>query len=128
MLAALNRPVTGVAFRLVAGAYATFSLLDWMTTAQALPRGGREGNPIAASLYSEYGAAGLLLFKIVVVSVIIGVLALIPRRIMSQRVAVWVGTIFAVLTAITVIGNLHALASLNGGPWDYHRAPGVTFL
>jgi Domain of unknown function (DUF5658) len=104
-----------MAFRLVLAAYAFFSLLDWLTTATALPQGGREGNPLAASLYAQYGSAGLLFFKAVVVAFIIGVLALIPRRVMSQRVAVWVATAFVVLTAVAVIGNVHALASLQNG-------------
>ncbi len=96
-------------------AYALFSLLDWLTTARALPRGGREGNPIAALLYAQHGPVGMLLFKAVVVSVIIGVLVLIPRRVMSRRIAVWVATAFVVLTAAAVIGNVRALASLANG-------------
>jgi hypothetical protein len=97
---------------LVLVAYALFSLFDWLTTSTALPAGGREGNPIAASLYTEYGSAGLLVFKVLVVAVIVGVLVFIPRRVMSQRVAVWVATGFVILTAVAVIGNVHALASL----------------
>jgi nitrate reductase gamma subunit len=101
-----------VAFGLALATYALFSLLDWLTTSTALPAGGREGNPLAASLYTEYGSAGLLVFKVMVVAVIIGVLVYIPRRVMSQRVAVWVTTGFVILTAVAVIGNVHALASL----------------
>lgn len=103
------------AFRFVLIVYALFSLLDWMTTARALPQGGHEGNPIAAVLYEQFGSAGLFLFKATVVTVIIGVLALVPRRVMSQRIAVWVGTAFVVITAVAVIGNAHALASLPHG-------------
>lgn len=103
------------AFRLVLIAYALFSLLDWMTTATALPRGGSESNPIAASLYAQYGSAGLFLFKALVVTFIIGVLVVIPRKLMSQRVAVWVATAFVVVTAVAVIGNMHALAALTHG-------------
>ena len=103
------------AFRLVLIAYALFSLLDWVTTTTALPAGGREGNPIAASLYTQYGPAGLLTFKVLIVAVIIAVLVFIPRRVMSQRVAVWVATAFVVVTAVAVIGNVHALASLQNG-------------
>jgi Domain of unknown function (DUF5658) len=125
MLQALRSEVSArdrtMAFRLVLGAYAFFSLLDWLTTATALPQGGREGNPLAASLYAQYGSAGLLFFKAVVVAFIIGALALIPRRVMSQRVAVWVGTAFVVITAVAVIGNVHALASLSHGPYDVHQ-------
>lgn len=103
------------AFRFVLIVYALFSLLDWMTTARALPQGGQEGNPIASVLYAQFGSAGLLLFKAVVVTVIIGVLVLIPRRLGSQRIAVWVGTAFVVVTALAVIGNAQALASLAHG-------------
>jgi hypothetical protein len=103
------------AFRLVLIAYVLFSLLDWVTTTTALPQGGHEGNPLAASLYTQFGAAGLLTFKVLVVALIIGVLVFIPRRVMSQRVAVWVATAFVVATAVAVIGNVHALASLQNG-------------
>ena len=85
-------------------AYALFSLLDWMTTARALPQGGHEGNPIAALLYEQFGSAGLLLFKAIVVALIIAVLVLIPRRVMSQRVAVWVAR--------------HLLSHGVGGDWQ----------
>lgn len=102
-------------FHLVIIAYALFSVLDWMTTAAALSLGGRERNPIAASLYVQYGPAGLLLFKALVVAVIVAVLVRIPRRIMSQRVAVWVATAFVVLTALAVLGNVHALGTLPAG-------------
>jgi hypothetical protein len=54
----------------------------------------------------------LLLFKVLVVTLIVGVLLRIPRRIMSQRVAVWVATAFVVVTALAVIGNVEALRSL----------------
>lgn len=103
------------AFRFVLIAYALFSLLDWMTTARALPQGGHEGNPIAALLYEQFGSAGLLVFKAIVVAVIIAALALTPRRVMSQRVAVWIGTAFVVLTALAVIGNAQALSSIAHG-------------
>jgi hypothetical protein len=119
MLRALRSEVSlngrNAAFRLVLVAYALFSLLDWVTTTTALPQGGREGNPLAASLYTEFGSAGLLAFKVLTVAVIIGVLIFIPRRVMSQRVAVWVATAFVVVTAVAVIGNVHALASLQNG-------------
>jgi hypothetical protein len=100
------------ALRFVIVAYAVFSLADWITTATALALGARERNPIAASLYSQYGAAGLLFFKVLVVTLIVGVLLRIPRRIMSQRVAVWVATAFVVVTAVAVIGNVEALGTL----------------
>jgi hypothetical protein len=126
MLRALRSEVStrsrNTAFGLVLTAYALFSLLDWMTTASALGQGGREGNPIAASLYAQYGSGGLLLFKVVVVTVIVTVLALIPRRIMSQRIAVWVGTAFVVVTAVAVIGNVGALASLGHVAPQYQSA------
>lgn len=105
-----------VVFRFVLLAYALFSLLDWMTTSTALEVGGRERNPIAASLYAQYGSAGLLLFKVLVVGVIVAVLVRIPRRIMSQRVAVWVATAFVVVTAVAVLGNIHALSTLPAAP------------
>jgi membrane-bound metal-dependent hydrolase YbcI (DUF457 family) len=101
-------------FRFVVAAYALFSLLDWMTTTTALALGGRERNQIAASLYQQYGSAGLLLFKGLVVAVIVAVLVRIPRRIMSLRVAVWVATGFVVITALAVLGNVHALETLPG--------------
>jgi Domain of unknown function (DUF5658) len=132
MLRALRSEVSlrdrNAAFRLVLIAYAFVSLLDWVTTATAIPQGGREGNPIAASLYSQYGSAGLLTFKALVVAVIIGVLVYIPRRVMSQRIAVWVATAFVVVTAAAVIGNVHALASLQNGNLQPQSFPRVRLI
>ena len=84
--------------------YVLFSALDVMTTVAALHAGLRERNALGASLYVQYGPLGLWAAKGVVVAVIVGVLALMPRR-----VAVWVGTGFALWTALAVVGNLHAL-------------------
>ncbi len=132
MIRALRAEVSlrdrNAAFRLVLIAYALFSLLDWVTTTTALPQGGREGNPIAASLYTEYGPAGLLTFKALIVALIIGVLVFIPRRVMSQRVAVWVTTAFVVVTALAVIGNVHALASLQNGNLQPQSFPHVRLI
>ncbi len=132
MLRALRSEVSlrdrNAAFRLVLIAYALLSLLDWLTTTTALPQGGREGNPIAASLYMQYGSVGLLAFKALVVAVIVGVLVFIPRRVMSQRVAVWVATAFVVLTAVAVIGNVHALASLQNDNLQPQSFPHVRFI
>jgi hypothetical protein len=110
-------------------AYVGFSLLDWTTTTTALASGGQEGNPIAASVWIQYGAVGLLAFKALIVAVIIAVLMLIPRRVMSVRVAVWVATAFTLATAATVIGNLHALQHLtNGGDLYQVLRSDVRFL
>jgi Domain of unknown function (DUF5658) len=84
--------------------YALFSVLDVVTTLSALGEGLRERNAFGASLYDAYGAAGLWAAKGIVVSLIVAVLVVMPRR-----VAVWVGTGLAVWTALVVIGNLHAL-------------------
>jgi Mg2+/Co2+ transporter CorB len=84
--------------------YILFSVLDVMTTVVALGQGLRERNAFGASLYMQYGAAGLWVAKAVVVGLIVVVLSVMPRR-----VAVWAGTAFAVWTALAVIGNLHAL-------------------
>jgi hypothetical protein len=84
--------------------YALFSVLDVMTTIAALGHGLHERNALGASLYIQYGAAGLWVAKLVVVGLIVAVLALMPRRI-----AVWAGTALAVWTALVVVGNLHAL-------------------
>jgi hypothetical protein len=84
--------------------YVLFSGLDVMTTVVALGQGLRERSTLGASLYFQYGAAGLWVAKGAVVGFIVVVLAVMPRR-----VAVWVGTAFAACTAIAVIGNLHAL-------------------
>lgn len=102
-------------------AYALFSLFDWVTSAVALGAGGAEGNPIAASVFSSFGDAGLLVFKVVVVAVIMTVLTRIPRRIMSLRVATWVAATFAVVSAITVVHNVAAYASL------IHEPEGPTY-
>ena len=133
MVRALGSRVTGRNLNVVLGtvllAYVGFSLLDWVTTATALSSGGSEGNPIAASLYVQYGAVGLLAFKVLVVGFIVAALLLIPRRVMSLRVAVWAATAFTLVTAAVVIGNLHALQHLTN-PGDLHQVlpGGVRFL
>jgi Domain of unknown function (DUF5658) len=115
-------------FRLVLAAYAAFSFLDWFTTVSALPRRGREANPVAASLYLQYGSVGLFLFKAMVVAVISAVLLLIPRRVMSQRVAIWLATAFVLVTGLAVIDNAHALTALWHAPYDVPLAPGARVL
>ena len=112
-------------------AYVLFSLLDWITTAVALGAGGAEGNPLAASVFSVFGNAGLLVFKAVVVATIIAILVLIPRRIMSLRVATWIAAIFAVVSAVTVIHNAEAYTSLlhqSHGPTYHTTAPSARLI
>lgn len=119
------------AFIFVLAAYVFFSLFDWITTVVALDVGGREGNPIAASVFSVFGNAGLLVFKLMVIAVIIGVLVFIPRRIMSLRVATWVGAAFAIVAAVIVIHNMQAYVSLQQqphGPTYHSTAPGARLL
>lgn len=99
-------------FLFALAAYALFSLLDWLTTAQALAYGGREGNPIAASVFAQYGDIGLLVFKGVIVAFIIAVLVLMPRRVMSLRIATYLAVAFAVAVAFTDIHNVQAYAQL----------------
>jgi hypothetical protein len=84
--------------------YVLFSVLDVMTTVAALHQGLHEHSALGASLFMHYGATGLWVAKAAVVGLIVAVLSVMPRR-----VAVWVGTAFAVLTAVAVIENLHAL-------------------
>lgn len=119
LLAPLRPRDSRAVFVLALSAYVLFSLFDWITTAVALAAGGAEGNPIAASVFSVFGNAGLLVFKVIVVAIIIAVLVLIPRRIMSLRVATWVGAVFAVIAAVTVIHNVQAYMSL----LDAHHGP-----
>ncbi|HEX6538959.1 MAG TPA: DUF5658 family protein [Candidatus Dormibacteraeota bacterium] len=112
-------------------AYVLFSLFDWITTALSLGIGGNEGNPLAASVFSVFGNAGLLMFKAVVVAVIIAILVLIPRRIMSLRVATWIAAIFAIVAAVTVIHNAGAYASLlqhPQGPTYHTTAPSARLV
>lgn len=105
LLARVDTRDRDAAFCFAILAYALFSALDVMTTVVALHDGLRERNAFGASLYVHYGPLGLWAAKGVVVAVIIVVLALMPRR-----VAVWVGTGFAMWTALAVVGNLHALS------------------
>lgn len=104
------------AFVLATAAYVLFSLFDWVTTAVSLEAGGSEGNPVAASVFSMFGNAGLLVFKAVVVAVIVAILMFMPRRIMSLRVATWIAAIFAIVAAVTVIHNVQAYASILNAP------------
>src|SRR5438105_2426976 len=53
------------AFQLAAVAYVWFGVLDCVTTAVALGRGGREGNRLAASIYEQYGIVSLFALKAV---------------------------------------------------------------
>src|ERR1700676_4071789 len=89
LLSPVDRALTDMAFRLVAIGYVAFSLADVLTTAYALANGGRERNPLAASVYTSYGMGGLLAFKAGVVGVIVLTLRFMPRR-----PACWVGTVF----------------------------------
>ena|SRR5579862_6221882 len=92
------------AFLLAVLMYVLFSALDVMTTIAGLARGLREHSALGASVYTQFGTPGLWVAKGAVVGLIVAVLAVMPRR-----AAVWVGTAFAVWTALAVIGNLHAL-------------------
>ena len=114
------------AFVLAVAAYVLFSLFDWITTAFSLDAGGAEGNPVAAWVFALFGDVGLLVFKAVVVAIIVGVLVFIPRRIMSLRVATWVGAVFAIVAAVIVIHNIQAysaLSQLHHGPTYHATAP-----
>lgn len=118
-------------FILALTAYTLFSLFDWVTTAVALASGGSEGNPVAASVFASFGDAGLLAFKAVVVAVIVSILVFIPRRIMSLRLATWVAAIFAVMSAVIVIHNVHAYGSLlqqPHGPTYHATAPSARLV
>ena len=101
-------PRATVAFRLAVYAYVTFGVLDCVTTAVALARGGREGNPLAASIYREYGLGTMFAFKAVVVAFIICVLAMLPRRL-----ATWVTIAFTAAVVYGVVGNLHVIHALH---------------
>ncbi|MGH7687162.1 MAG: DUF5658 family protein [Candidatus Dormibacteria bacterium] len=120
-----------IAFIFVLVAYVFFSLFDWITTVIALDAGGSEGNPVAASVFSVFGNAGLLVFKAVVIAVIVAVLVFIPRRIMSLRVATWVAAVFAIVAAVIVIHNMQAYLSLQHqphGPTYHSTAPEARLL
>jgi hypothetical protein len=104
LLARVDTRDRDAAFVFAIVSYALFSVLDVMTTIAALGRGLHERSALGASLYMEYGAAGLWVAKAAVVGVIVAVLTVMPRR-----VAVWVGTVFALWTALAVVGNLHTL-------------------
>ena len=104
MLEAIDRRVTDWLFYAVAMSYVVFSLADLLTTWYALAHGGRERNPLAASLYGAYGVGALFAFKAVVVILIVTVLRLIPRR-----AAVWVATVFTATAALVVSANLGSL-------------------
>jgi hypothetical protein len=104
LLARVDTRDRDAAFLFAILSYVLFSVLDVMTTVVALRQGLHEHNGLAASLYEQYGSAGLWAAKGAVVALIVVVLAMMPRR-----VAVWVGTAFAVWTALAVVGNLHAL-------------------
>lgn len=131
LLAPLRPRDRRAAFVLALSAYVLFSLFDWTTTAVALSAGGAEGNPIAASIFSVFGNAGLLVFKVIVVAIIIAILVFIPRRIMSLRVATWLGAIFAVVAAVIVIHNMQAYMSLlnaHHGPTYTTTAPSARLI
>lgn len=131
LLAPVGTRESRAAFRLAVSAYVLFSLFDWGTTAVALDAGGTEGNPLAASVFSVFGSIGLLVFKGVVVAVIVAVLMLIPRRIMSLRVATWIAALFAIVAAVIVISNVQAyesLLSMHHGPTYHATAPAARLI
>jgi Domain of unknown function (DUF5658) len=96
------------ALLLAAASYVAFGLLDCVTTAVALSHGGREGNPLAASLYERFGVASLFAFKGIVIAIILAVVTILPRR-----PAAWIVTSFAAAVAFAVVGNLHAILRLS---------------
>ena len=127
----LSRRDDRAAFVFAVAAYVLFSLFDWVTTAFALASGGSEGNPVAASVFASFGDAGLLAFKALVVAVIVAVLVLIPRRVMSLRLATWVAAIFAVISAFIVIHNVQAYTALlqqPHGPTYHATAPAARLV
>jgi uncharacterized BrkB/YihY/UPF0761 family membrane protein len=131
LLAPVSRRDRRAVFMFALVAYVFFSLFDWITTALALAAGGDEGNPLAASVFGTFGNIGLLVFKIIVVGIIIAILVFIPRRIMSLRVATWIGAIFALVAAVIVIHNVQAYASLlqhHHGPTYHTTAPSARLL
>ena len=87
--------------------YAAASVADCVTTQVALAQGLRERNPLAAGLYQHAGAAGLWGLKFGVLAVILGGLALVPRR-----VAVVLSGVLAATMAIDVNANFDALRSI----------------
>ena len=119
------------AFIFAVAAYVLFSLFDWITTAVALESGGTEGNPLAASVFSSFGDAGLLAFKAIAAGMIIAILVFIPRRIMSLRIATWVAAVFAMISAVIVIHNVQAygsLLSVHHGPTYHATAPSARLI
>jgi Domain of unknown function (DUF5658) len=92
------------AFAFAILSYVLFSALDVMTTIVALDQGLHERNSLGATLYMQYGSAGLWAAKGAIVCLIVAVLVVMPRR-----AAIWVGTAFAFWTALAVVGNLHVL-------------------
>ena len=110
-LGGLSRAAHGIedsALLLVVGVYVFVATLDVLTTANALTRGGRERNPVAANLYAHWGMGSLYAFKTVVMAAILAGLALLPRR-----AGVWVGTLFTAIGAAIVVANAHALTTLH---------------
>lgn len=131
LLAPLRPRDRRAVFVLALATYVLFSIFDWTTTAVALAAGGAEGNPVAAAVFAVFGNAGLLVFKVIVVAVIITILVFIPRRIMSLRVATWVGAVFAIVAAVTVIHNMQAYMSLlnaHHGPTYTTTAPSARLI
>jgi hypothetical protein len=106
-LARAADPRANLAFRLAVYAYVTFGILDCVTTGIGLAVGGREGNPLAASIYQHYGLASLFAFKAIVMAFIIVVLTLLPRR-----VAAWTTIAFTLGVAVGVVGNLQVIRVL----------------
>jgi hypothetical protein len=104
LLSQVDRTSVNFAFWLVAGGYVIFSLVDCLTTSYGLAHGGRERNPIAASLYASYGIGALFALKAAIVAVIVLTLQHLPRR-----PAVWVGVVFAAAMGLVVSANLAAI-------------------
>ncbi len=111
----VNARATNWTFRLVLVAYVALGLADVLTTQYGLAHGGQERNPIAAALYAQFGIASLYVFKVLIVAVI-----LVGLRLMPRRIAVWVGTAFAAVTALAVIGNLQVIAPVQNFAPVFH--------
>jgi hypothetical protein len=83
-----------------------FQVLDAFSTAAGLRMGLDERNPFTVSVLRSFGVPGLLLQKVLVVSLLLAAMAKLPRR-----MAVATVVITTAVTAYAVFANLAAVVA-----------------
>lgn len=85
--------------------------LDLMLTHRVLSWfGGREVNPVALSVLVRFGFTGLVVYKFLLVSVVVGICEFVGRRVYNK--GWWLARIAVAISAVPVVFALTQIAGL----------------